>query len=117
MKRLKRRQDFIAAAKAVSQGTTGFLLQGRKREEGEAARVGFTCSKKLGNAVARNRIKRRLREAVRLSLPPVAKADYDYVLVGRPAAADLAFENLQKDLISAVMRLHAKAEKSKVEVK
>jgi ribonuclease P protein component len=117
MLRLKRRQDFIAAAKAVSQGTPGFLLQGRKREEGENARVGFTCSKKLGNAVARNRIKRRLREAVRLSMQPLARPDFDYVLVGRPAASDLAFENLQKDLISAVARLHAKAAAVKVEVK
>jgi ribonuclease P protein component len=109
MERLVRRQDFIAAAKAVSQGTPGFLLQARNRGDAEAPRVGFTCSKKLGNAVTRNRIKRRLREAVRLSMEPVAQASFDYVFIGRPAAENLGFEKLKADLISAVTRLNAKA--------
>ncbi|MDE2385372.1 MAG: ribonuclease P protein component [Alphaproteobacteria bacterium] len=109
MQRLKRRQDFIAAAKAVSQGTPGFLLQARLRADDAPARVGFTCSKKLGNAVARNRIKRRLKEAVRLSFAAVARPSYDYVLIGRSAAATRGFEILQQDLISAASRLHGKA--------
>ena len=117
MQRLKRRQDFVAAAKAVSQGTPGFLLQARNREDASPARVGFTCSKKLGNAVTRNRIKRRLREAVRLVMTPVAKPSFDYVLVGRSGAESLGFEKLQADLISAVTRLNAKAVSQKVELK
>ena len=58
----------------------------------------------------------RLREAVRLSLGPVAETAFDYVLVGRPAAQSLGFEKLQSDLISAVTRLNAKAAHSKMEM-
>jgi ribonuclease P protein component len=62
-----------------------FLLQARSGDEGEAEgiRVGFTCSKKVGNAVARNRAKRRLREIARLVLPLEGRPGWDYVLVGR----------------------------------
>ena len=110
MQRMTRRQDFIAAAKAVSHGTPGFLLQARLRADDEQARVGFTCTKKLGNAVLRNRIKRRLREAARLSLSSVAQPSFDYVLIGRSAAETRDFESLKSDLISAATRLHAKAQ-------
>ena len=106
MQRLTRRQDFLAAAKAVSWGTPGFLFQARDRKDQGVARVGFTCTKKLGNAVVRNRIKRRLREIVRLSMGPVAQASYDYVLVGRSAAATRDFKKLQADLISATSKIH-----------
>lgn len=106
MLRLKRRQDFLAAAKAVSVATPGFVLQGRNRRDEAEPRVGFTCSKKLGNAVARNRAKRRLREVVRLQLGLVARAGYDYVFVGRLTTADRAFADLQNDLKAAVTRLH-----------
>jgi ribonuclease P protein component len=109
MQRLTRRQDFLAAAKAVSWGTPGFLLQARYRKDEGAPRVGFTCTKKLGNAVARNRIKRRLREIVRLRLGEVARPAFDYVLVGRSAAATRDFEKLQTDLISAASKLHTQA--------
>ncbi|HRO16345.1 MAG TPA: ribonuclease P protein component, partial [Paracoccus sp. (in: a-proteobacteria)] len=65
---LRRRADFLRAASARRQGTAGFLLQARQRRPDEPVpadriRVGFTCSKKLGNAVARNRAKRRRRRA------------------------------------------------------
>ena len=106
MQRLTRRPDFLAAAKAVTLATPGFLLQARNRADDGQPRVGFTCTKKLGNAVARNRIKRRLREIVRLSLEPVAQVSYDYVLVGRSVAASRDFQKLQADLISAADRIH-----------
>jgi ribonuclease P protein component len=109
MQRMTRRQDFIAAAKAVAWGTPGFLLQVRRRDDTGAPRVGFTCTKKLGNAVMRNRIKRRLREAARLALPGVAQPSFDYVLIGRSAGETHDFESLKSDLISAATRLHAKA--------
>ena len=80
---LRERKDFLAAARARRVKTAAFLLQIRKRSDGGAPRVGFTCSKKVGNAVARNRAKRRLREIARIALAPVARPGHDYVLVGR----------------------------------
>jgi ribonuclease P protein component len=109
---LKRRADFLAAARARRSGTPGFLLQARRRADGEAepdtARVGFTCSKKLGNAVARNRAKRRLRAAAREVLPEAGRAGWDYVLIGRPGAtAERPFPLLLDDLRQALARVHA----------
>ena len=110
MERLKRRQDFVAAAKAIAQPMPAFVMQLRKREDESPARLGFTCTKKLGNAVARNRIRRRLKEAARLSLNNVAKPGYDYVVIGRPQGETRPFQLLQDDLISATLSLHAKAQ-------
>ena len=82
---LKKRADFLRAASARRQGAPGLLLQGRDRQDGSAAvRVGFTCSKKLGNAVARNRAKRRLRAAAQAVLPEAAQGGGGYLLGGPP---------------------------------
>lgn len=85
------------------------ILQMRGRADLENPRIGFTCTKKLGNAVMRNRIKRRLKEAARLSMPQVAQPGFDYVIIGRSAAENRPFEILQADLISAMTKLHSKA--------
>ena len=106
MQRIVRRSDFLAAAKAPATSTPGIVIQARNRADGEAFRVGFTCTKKLGNAVMRNRIRRRMREAARLELPQLAKASHDYVLIGRIGSETRSFEALRKDIISAVTRLH-----------
>jgi ribonuclease P protein component len=106
MERLRRRQDFIAAAKALHAAMPGMVVQARDRKDEARPRVGFTTTKKLGNAVVRNRIRRRLREAARLSLPAIAHPGFDYVLIGRAGAADRPFAELQKDLNSALKRLH-----------
>lgn len=105
---LKKRADFLRAAQGRRQGTAGFLLQARNRGDASAAvRVGFTCSKKLGNAVARNRAKRRLRAIAREVLPGVARPGWDYVLVGRPGAtADREFALLLTDLTGALRQVH-----------
>ena len=84
----------------------GMVVQARDRKDEAEPRVGFTTTKKLGNAVIRNRIRRRLREAARLTLPEVARRGFDYVLIGRAGAADRPFAELQKDLNSALKRLH-----------
>lgn len=71
------------------------------------ARFGFTATKKLGNAVMRNRIRRRLKEAVRLTAPVGAQAGCDYVLIAREAAATRPFATLERDLREAFAALHA----------
>ena len=103
-----KRADFIAASHGLRHGTTGFHLQARRRDDGsDDLRVGFTCSKKVGNAVARNRAKRRLREIARLVLPTHGKPGWDYVLVGRrDVTATHDFEKMQKDLVWALKRVH-----------
>jgi ribonuclease P protein component len=106
---LRKRADFLRAARARRQGTASMMVQGRKRATDEAAgiRVGFTCSKKVGNAVARNRAKRRLRAAARQILPQYGRAGWDYVLIGRAeATAARPFAVLQSDLRHALGKLH-----------
>jgi ribonuclease P protein component len=72
-------------------------------------RVGFTVSRKVGNAVARNRVRRRLRELARMIIPDRARGDLDYVLVGRQAALGRDFARMHEDLVEALKRLKALA--------
>lgn len=105
---LRKRADFLRAASARRQGTPGFLLQARDRADGsDAVRVGFTCSKKIGNAVMRNRAKRRLRALAQAGLPGATRPGWDYVLVGRPGATiSRAYSDLQADLAKALAQIH-----------
>lgn len=105
---LRKRADFLRAASARRQGTAGFLLQGRDRADGDPAiRLGFTASKKIGNAVLRNRAKRRLRALAREILAPLAQPGWDYVLVARPeATVTRDFAHLRDDLRMALASVH-----------
>lgn len=105
---IRKRADFLRAASARRQGTGGFLLQARHRgDDSPAIRVGFTASKKIGNAVMRNRAKRRLRALVREILPPLAQPGWDYVLVARPEATiSRDFATLRDDLRAALASVH-----------
>lgn len=105
---IARRADFLRAAQGRRQGTAGFLLQARDRGDGlPGARVGYTCSKKIGNAVIRNRSKRRLREVARAVLAAQAQPGWDYVLVGRPGATvTREFALLLTDLEGALKAVH-----------
>lgn len=106
MQRLQQRRDFLAAAKSPSWSTPGAVLQARARDDIMPPRIGFTVTKKIGNAVTRNRVKRRLREAARLALPDVVRSGFDYVLIGRQTTAARPFEALKQDLVAALTRLH-----------
>ena len=100
MERLKRRAEFKAVAGGKRVARTAFVLQALKvagDSPDRPARVGFTVTKKIGNAVVRNRIRRRLREAVRAAAVRPDSAT-DYVLVGRLPALTLQFRELVTDL-------------------
>ena len=105
MERLKRRRDFLAAAAGASVSTPGFVVQERHRTDSGPARVGLTVSRKVGGAVERNRLRRQLREIVRLSAATSLKAGSDYVVVGRRAALDIPFVKLTADFAGALKRL------------
>jgi ribonuclease P protein component len=110
VERLKRRNDFRAAAKGVRASGRAFVLQALQRAETGVVRVGFTVSRQVGNAVERNRVRRRLREMVRISAAAEAGRLYpghDYVLIGRPAALAVPFGEMMQELDAALNRIHA----------
>ncbi|QQS14408.1 MAG: ribonuclease P protein component [Rhodospirillales bacterium] len=112
--RLPKRADFLriqaAGRKYVA---ASFILQIADRPAvappTPGPRVGFTVTKRVGNAVVRNRAKRRLRALARTALAPVARADLDYVLIGRAGAVERDFADMTKDLAAALRRLRALA--------
>jgi ribonuclease P protein component len=107
MERLRQRADFLAAKQGLKAAASAFVLQARKRADGGPARVGFTVTKQVGNAVERNRVKRRLREIVRLSATEGMRAGHDYVLIGRRAALELPFLRLLDEWERSLRRVHA----------
>ena len=92
MDRLKQRADFLAAASGAKVATAAFVLQARERDDDGPARIGFTVSRKVGTAVERNRVRRRLRDIVRRSASDSLRSGHDYVLVGRRTALSRQFE-------------------------
>lgn len=128
VERLKKRADFVKCAKARDAAKAPrptLVLQGRKRAADDVgpanARIGFTVTRKVGNAVVRNRVRRRLREAVRLAertatLDAAAspyRPDTDYVLIGRLATLNAPFDTIKADLAGALRTLHKRLDDEK----
>jgi ribonuclease P protein component len=102
---LKRRREFLrVAGKGNRAARPGLVLQALPGTDGPL-RVGFTCTKKLGNAVVRNRAKRRLREAARLMLAEGAPGGWDLVMIGRDGTRDRNFKQLMGDLRGLLKQL------------
>jgi ribonuclease P protein component len=104
--RLKRRRQFLAVAGTRCRYVAAaFVLQAGPGGAPNEIGIGFTASRRVGNAVARNRARRRLRAAVRAILPGGARLGYDYVLVARPAILTCSFNVVLNDLATAFARV------------
>jgi ribonuclease P protein component len=105
--RLKTRADFLRLARGRKWAAPGLVLQMAETPLQTAdARAGFTVTKKIGNAVVRNRAKRRLREVARAVLPLYASPGCDYVLIAREATPERPFASLIEDLKLALRKVH-----------
>jgi ribonuclease P protein component len=103
--RLKYRAEFLrVAAKGRKAPMPGVVVQALRREDGGPARLGFTVTKKVGNAVVRNRTRRRLKEAARLLLKQQPVSGFDLVLIGRDKTRARPFIALQDDIRRALGR-------------
>ena len=104
--RLTRRAEFLrAAAKGRKVPMPGVVLQVLARDDQGPVRLGFTVTKKIGNAVIRNRTRRRLKEAARIVLAENPSSGVDLVLIGREATRGRDFMVLQEDLRRALVKL------------
>lgn len=103
----KKRKDFLRVASGYHVVTHNMVLQAtRSLSETDDIWVGYTATKKIGNAVCRNRSKRRLRAVVREILPKYNLSNIDYVFIARNSTADCVFDELRRDTIYALKKIH-----------
>lgn len=104
---IRLRRDFLAANQGRRVPSAGFVLLVRQRDDGSLAmRAGFTVTKRVGNSVTRNRLKRRLREIARAVIPVHGHPGADHVLIGRDAGLTRDFGQMLADLEKALAKAH-----------
>ena len=105
---IQTRRDFLACSRSgLKHVAPGVIVQAMNRGDTSPPRVGYTCSKKVGNAILRNRAKRRLREAARTVVNAIGRDGWDYVLIGRHGSTVARpFHDLVQDVEAALARLH-----------
>jgi ribonuclease P protein component len=111
---LKRHAEFQRVRKGARWAGPAFVLEAKERRhedwarpsEAPEPRFGFTVTRQIGKAVERNRIRRRLKAAVRDVGPDHARRDFDYVLIARKPALTSAFGAIVSDLVKALERVH-----------
>ena len=103
---ITRRADFLAANRGLRVARAGFVLLASPNA-GLGKRNGVTVTKKIGNAVVRNRMKRRFRELLRAALPTAGLPDHDHVLIGREGGIERDFASLREELAGALARAAA----------
>ena len=100
---IRKRSDFLAANRGLRVARPGFVLLARPND-GQGKRYGITVTKKIGNAVVRNRMKRRFRELLWSALPESGLPDHDHVLIGREGGVERDFAQLREELGAALAR-------------
>ncbi len=105
---IKKRSDFLAANRGKRYATPGFVLLVRdRRDDSPAIRLGITITKKVGNAVIRNRMRRRFRALAQEMLADKGKAGADHILIGRDSGIERDFDALRVDMVKALGKLCA----------
>lgn len=103
---LAKRADFLRANKGARAPMRGFVLLARDRADGDdLVRIGYTVTKKVGNAVVRNRMKRRMRELARAAIPHGGRTGHDYVLIGREGGIERDYAKLRAELTKALAKV------------
>lgn len=103
---IRKRADFLSANRGIRVARPGFVLLANANG-GKGTRFGVTVTKKIGNAVVRNRMKRRFRELLRAALPQAGLPDHDHVLIGREGGVERDFAKMQGELAEALARAAA----------
>lgn len=110
---LKKRSEFLFVREGQYQARKGLVIQARANPESSQIRVGFTATKKIGNAVIRNRAKRRMRSVALETLPKFGEKGIDYVFIARNSTVASPYEALMRDAQKALLSLAQMSKNSK----